>query len=443
MKTEYTFEDAVRAVDDLAMFAAKHTLAHTRRFLDELGSPDRTYPSIHVAGTNGKGSVCAFTERILRESGRKTGLFTSPHLTDIRERMRIDGEMISRETFARIFRQVSETAGRLEREEGLHHPSYFECLYLMAAVWFAEEGVDIAVIETGLGGRLDCTNTLEKPLVTVITSISLDHMQYLGNTVPEIAGEKAGILKPGVPCVYDSADPAASAVITARAEELGIPALPVGPDDYKVLQNSGGAIDFSLSTRYDVGGPEVYTVHFAAPYQAENAALAVSALKMLENTAPESGFSLDRETIARGLAATSWEGRMERILPDVYLDGAHNEDGIRRFAEAAVAVAGGRRSVLLFAAVADKDYTDMIGLLAATLKPDKVFVTEIAGRRRAAAEEFAKEFSRRGIEDVCAFSDVSRAFHEALAAKQDGLLFICGSLYLAGMMKSECRKVES
>ena len=443
MKTPPTYAEAVRAIDGLTMFAAKHTLAHTRRFLTALGDPDRTYPSIHVAGTNGKGSVCAFTERVLREAGMKTALFTSPHLTDIRERMRIGGEMISEEAFARIYSRVEEVADRLEREEGLHHPSYFEYLYLMAALWFAEENVDIAVIETGLGGRLDCTNTLEKPLLTVITSISLDHMQYLGNTVPEIAGEKAGILKPGVPCVYDSADPKAAEVIAARAAELGISALPVSPEDYKVLENSGGAIDFSLFTRYDVGGPEVFTVPFAAPYQAENAALAVTALRVLRKEAPALCASLTDETIAEGLAVTSWEGRMEQILPDVYLDGAHNEDGIRRFAEAAQGIAGDRRRVLLFAAVADKDYADMIGLLAEELAPDEVFATEIAGKRRAAAEEFAEEFRRRGIGNVSSFSDVERAFREALTAKKDGLLFICGSLYLAGMMKEEIRHMES
>ena len=205
--------EAEAYLNRLPMWAnKKNSLKDIRIFLDQMGGPDRKIPAIHVAGTNGKGSVCAFMTSVLKKAGLRTGTFISPHLVEIRERFLINGEPAEKNAFEEAFETVKKQAEHMV-EEGFCHPTFFEFLFYMAMVLFAREKVDVMVIETGLGGRLDATNVLESPKVCVITSISRDHMQYLGNTIPQIAGEKAGIIKMGVPVVFDDTDKDASAVI--------------------------------------------------------------------------------------------------------------------------------------------------------------------------------------------------------------------------------------
>ena len=215
----FTYEEAVQYIEDIPKFTKKNKLEHTRQCLDLLGSPDEGKKIIHVAGTNGKGSVCAFISTMLEEGGYKCGLFTSPHLVKINERFQINEVMVSDEIFLEAFCRVKKLADFLV-EKGDYHPTYFEFLFLMGMLIFAKEEVDYIVLETGLGGRLDATNSVRKPLACVITSISLDHVEYLGNTIPEIAGEKAGIIKPGVPVVFDGNNPEAAEVIRTRADSL-------------------------------------------------------------------------------------------------------------------------------------------------------------------------------------------------------------------------------
>ena len=243
------YEEAVAYIEETPKFTKKNSLEHTKECLRRLGNPQEKFKVIHVAGTNGKGSTCAFLTSILREAGYSCGLFTSPHLVKINERFQINEVNIDDDTFLKAFERVKVLADELVAE-GSYHPTYFEMLFLMGMVIFAEAGVDYVTLETGLGGRLDATTAVENPVACVITSISLDHMQFLGNTVREIAGEKAGIIVPGVPVIYDGNDKDAAEVIAAKAKELGSPAYKVIQAGAKVLGNNKDGIDFSLEDDY-------------------------------------------------------------------------------------------------------------------------------------------------------------------------------------------------
>ena len=223
------YEEAVAYIEETPKFTTKNKLEHTKECLRRLGNPQDSFRVIHVAGTNGKGSTCAFLTSILREAGYSCGLFTSPHLVVINERFQINEQNIDDASFLRAFEKVKALSEELVAE-GNYHPTYFEMLFLMGMVIFQEAGVDYVILETGLGGRMDATTSVENPLACVITSISFDHMQYLGNTIEAIAGEKAGIIVPGVPVIYDGNNPAAAGVIRARAQELGSPYFEVKRD---------------------------------------------------------------------------------------------------------------------------------------------------------------------------------------------------------------------
>ena len=209
------YEEAVAYIEETPKFTTKNKLEHTKECLRRLGNPQKQFQVVHVAGTNGKGSTCAFLTSVFREAGYSCGLFTSPHLVVINERFQINEKNIDNDTFLRAFEKVKKLADELVAE-GSYHPTYFEFLFLMGMVIFADANVDYVILETGLGGRLDATTAVEEPSACVITSISFDHMQYLGNTIEAIAGEKAGIIVPGVPVIYDGNNPAAAGVIRAR-----------------------------------------------------------------------------------------------------------------------------------------------------------------------------------------------------------------------------------
>ena len=221
-----SYDEIVTYIYNIPKFTKKRTMAETKSLMDFFGNPQEKFTYIHIAGTNGKGSVSAMLENCIRACGHKTGLFTSPHLVKINERICIDNEMISDEDFVALFNEVKAKIDDYIRQGGTH-PTFFEMLYLMAMIWFEKCGIEYAIVETGLGGRLDATNVIVHPALTIITSIGFDHMQYLGTTIPEIAGEKAGIIKAGVPVIYDDINAEASKVIRAKALEMHAPAIPV------------------------------------------------------------------------------------------------------------------------------------------------------------------------------------------------------------------------
>lgn len=420
------YTQAVDYIEETPKFTTKNSLDHTRECLRRLGNPQEKFRVIHVAGTNGKGSTCAFIASILREAGLRCGLFTSPHLVKINERFQINEETVDDDTFLAAFMKVKKLADELVKE-GNYHPTYFEMLFLMGMVIFADAGVEYVALETGLGGRMDATNSIDNPLACVITSISLDHMQYLGDTVEKIAGEKAGIIKPGVPVIYDANQESTAQIIAGRAEELGCKAWPVKESDTRIWHNDASGIAFTLENG---GAGREFRIPFIARYQVMNAALAITCMDVLR-----SRIALEEEHLQRGLSLTRWQGRMETVLPGIIVDGAHNEDGIRRFVETAEHFQKEYPLTLLFSAVSDKDYRDMIAGICEKIRFAHVVTTEVGGYREVPASELAGIFREQGCSDVRGIPKTGEAFEEASRLRGDGMLFCVGSLYLAGEVK--------
>ena len=427
-----TYQEAVAYIDETPKFTKKNSLDHTRAFLKRLGSPQEKMKILHVAGTNGKGSVCSYLASMLKAAGKRTGLFTSPHLVKINERFVIDEKEVSDEEFLEAFHTVMACVEQM-KEEGYPHPTYFELLFLIGMKIFEKEKTEYLVLETGLGGRLDATNSVEHPLVTVLTSISLDHTEYLGDTIAAIAGEKAGIIKEGVPVVYDASCREAEEVILKKAMEMHAPAYGIRPDMYKISKTTKKHIDFCIDCGYyDCIELSISSV---AEYQVKNAAEAVTAIRVMDRDG-----SFTDEVIRRGIGQMRWQGRMETVLPGVIIDGAHNEAGVEEFVKTARRLEADYPVTLLFAAVGDKDYRHMIETICRELRLERVIVTEVGGWRKVDVKEPEALFRQFGAKEVRAIPDVEEAFGEALREKGDGILFCVGSLYLVGNIKSILEK---
>ena len=450
-----TMQEAWDQIEAIPGYARKKSsLLKVREFLGLLGEPDREFHVIHVAGTNGKGSVCAFLTSMIREAKIPCGTFVSPHLVDIRERFLINGEIVPEPDFIRAFLEVQH-ACRIWEKRGEPHPTYFEFLFYMGLCIFRNAGVRVLVLETGMGGTYDVTNVVEDPLVSVITSISIDHTAFLGSTIPEIAAHKAGIIKPGRPVVYDGSSPEAAAVIAAKAKEMESQEFPVMPDKVRrgirtrlvkspdpVDPGAAGFQNMSFSYR---GGETLFEIPFAAPYQLMNAALAIRALEV-------SGLPVTPRQAAEGVKKAKWPARMEEISTGVYLDGAHNEDGIRAFLDAACRLKELRKPDhvrILFAVSADKDHQRMLREIAERLRPDLWILSKMESHRtlsvedlEAAAEKLRVEYGEETEYRVS--RDVKHAVKELfdLHGERD-LSFIAGSLYLAGEVKEQISQSTS
>lgn len=426
------YTEAVDYIETIPKFTVKHPPEHTRELLSRLGNPQEGIKIIHVAGTNGKGSVCAYLNAMLLAGGKKTGLFTSPHLVRINERFQINGEDVSDEQFLNAFLKVEKAAKEYEAE-GEGHPSYFETLFLMGMLIFKEAGVEYLVMETGLGGRLDATNVVEKPLACIITSISRDHTEYLGDTLEAIAGEKAGIIKAGVPVIYDASQPGPASVIAAKAKEMGSPAWPMEPSFYEMKTQSREGITFTFA--YPGGEKAELAIPYVAKYQMMNASLAFYTMHILQDV-----HDIPKNVLAEGLSKIKWPCRMEMAAPGVIIDGAHNEDGIAQFVSTAGYFAKENEITILFTAVADKHYHEMIGEICEGIHPSHVVATQIDGSRVVPAEVLAEDFRKAGCTDVCAEPEIGAAYEKALGKKGSGMLFCVGSLYLVGELKAYLAK---
>jgi len=431
------YEEAVRYIEDIPKFTEKHTFEHTREFMRRLGNPCRTKKILHVAGTNGKGSVCAFMQAILLCEGKNVGLFTSPHLVKLNERIRINGKEISDEEFVEIFEKVLKVVKEMD-VDGIAHPSYFEFLYGMGMTAFDVADIEYVILETGLGGRLDATNSFETPVLSVITSIGLDHTAILGETIPEIAAEKAGIIRRKVPVFYDGSVLEASAVIRQMAEKVGAPCRKIGNDAFKILEITEKYIAFSLANEYD--NNTVWQVKGAGIYQVMNASLAITAMDEMF------GDKGNHSEWKKALARVTWSGRMEEVLPGVILDGAHNLAAVRRFVESVKAQnmlldvrknGGNRKTIVLFSAVAEKDYRHMIEELLKEVPADVYVVTGIQDKRGAGIKDLAAVFEQYTDSPVYPEPDLERAFFRAMREKgENGRLYCLGSLYLIGELKA-------
>jgi dihydrofolate synthase/folylpolyglutamate synthase len=411
--------------------AAKFDLENITVLAERLGRPDCAYPSVHIAGTNGKGSTAAFLESILRHSGFRTGLNTSPHLEKINERLRINGEEISDDAFAETFTRIHVLIEELLAAGKLRaHPTYFECVTAMAFEYFARERVDFGVFEVGLGGRLDATNIIS-PAVSVITRIDFDHESFLGHSLREIAAEKAGILKPGVPVVLAEQRPEAREVILARAEQLGCSVIETTQAfciDRESMQNGSArarVTETASATSFEIA-PSL-----PGHFQLQNALAAVAAARLLNAR----GIRISDDAIVQGVASAVWPGRLEKLQsrPDVYLDGAHNPSAARELAIFLHQNFAGRKIWLLYAALRDKAVDEVAGLLF-PLAAEVIF-TEPRTSRAVSARQLAEIAGHHAVR-FSLIPDAERALDHALAnAAPDDAIFITGSLYLVGQLR--------
>jgi dihydrofolate synthase/folylpolyglutamate synthase len=404
-------------------------LDRMRLLLKKLGNPQDQFKSVHVAGTKGKGSTCAMIASMLQACGYKVGLYTSPHLVDIRERIQVNGQMISTEAFGKLVKMVEPVVAKIKPL-----PTYFDVLTAVAFQHFADEKVDVAIVETGLGGRLDSTNVV-KPEVTAITSISKDHMAQLGNTLGKIAAEKAGIFKAGVPAVTVMQDPEAEAVLKDVAQKVGAP-----------LDIAGKSIEFSYRfessrmlgphNRICLTTPNSKFEHLAVPlmgeHQAINCGLALSVLDRLKGR----GFTINDTKAMEGLAKTTVPGRMEMVsqTPRVLVDGAHNASSLDMMLRAVGQHIPYDSMVVIFGCCGDKDVTGMLERI--TAGADKVIFTKVDNIRTANPEELAARY----IEQYGKMAQVARSLEDALAIAQravtkEDLICITGSFYLVGEAK--------
>ena len=384
------YRDALAWLYGTQTFGIKLGLDNTRRLLAAAGDPHERLKFLHVAGTNGKGSTCAMMDSILRVAGYRTGLYTSPHLVDFRERIRLDGAMISEDAVAEGLTLLHEAA-----ESWDHAPTFFELATVLAAWWFAREGADYVVWETGMGGRLDATNAVT-PLVSVITPIGMDHQNWLGDTLAQIAGEKAGIIKAGVPMVSAPQTEEARAVLAAKAEEVGV------------------QVTF-VDEPWSGEAPALAGLH-----QRWNAAVACAALRA-------AGAGVDAAAVSRGLRAVVWPGRFQRVAEDLVIDGAHNPEAIETLIATWREVFGEAKASLVFAALRDKDAAHLLCALRSIA--DEVWLVPVNNARGMATEEL------RPLAESAGFASVHEgeltASLEAARASERPVL-VTGSLFLAG-----------
>lgn len=426
----FTYEEAAAYIEEIPKFTKKHTLEHTKTFLKRLGNPAADRKIVHVAGTNGKGSVCAYLQAILMAEGKRTGFFTSPHLVSVNERIRVDNIQIDNETFLKVFRKVLKIVRQMV-EDGIEHPSYFEFLFGMGMTAFAETDVEYIILETGLGGRLDATNAIDNPALAIITSISLDHTAILGDTIEKIAGEKAGIIKPGVPVFFDGSSKKAAEVIKAKAAELGVSCREVTKNAYEIQEVHRKYIAFSRRSAYDKD--VIFQVPMCGCYQAMNAELALEVSEYLL-----AGEEIHMDRWKEALAELHWEGRMERVGAHITVDGAHNPGAMEAFVESVKALDESERGemVLLFSAVSDKKYDQMIEYLCENLDVKAYVVTQIEDERGVPAEELADVFRRYTDRPVYCKERLEDAVRTAMNERgETGEIYCLGSLYLVGMMK--------
>ena len=431
------FEEVDKYISEIPRFAAKTGTENLQNILAALGNPEKKVKSIHIAGTNGKGSVCRLLSLMLEAAGQKTGLFISPHLEKINERISINGQDISDRDFVAAFDQVKEC---LEAHPDLQHPSFFEYLFLMATIYFAQQECKYVIYETGLGGRLDATNVLA-PMVTGISSIGMDHMQYLGNTLEEIAGEKAGIIKEKTPVMFYTGSEVADKVIRKVAAEKNASCMDASQFELNVIKESPEQIDFSMSSRYyDLKN---LSIHSGAHYQLQNVALAVIIFEEIQTSDFPFHYFEGEEWIKEGINRFEWPGRMEWIQDNILLDGAHNENAAKALLSSLENILPKwKKKALLFAVSRDKDYQTVTKLLSQGIDPQIIYVAELDSERKTDHETLDALFTQENEKvEIRDFTNVQDAMESAVKElPNDCLLIITGSLYLAGEVRTALKK---
>ncbi len=424
----YSFVDySLKHADELAR--ATFDLDRMRQLLQHLGNPHQAYPAIHIAGTKGKGSTAALMASALQAAGYRTGLYTSPHLEDFTERIQVDGYPIPRETLAALVEAMKPAIARVP------YLTTFELTTALAFLYFARQQVEVAVVEVGLGGRLDATNVLTAPLVSVITPLSLDHTAVLGNTLPEIAAEKGGIIKERRPVVVAPQKADALAVLRNIAAQRNAPFYAI--DEHWRWQRQTASLDGQTFTlQHHDGSHWQLQIPLLGPHQLENAAVAYAALQR----ASAEGLNVPPEAIARGFASVRWPGRFEVFCrePLVILDGAHNEAAAIRLAETLSTYLPNRKAVLLFGVSEDKDAAAMLRHLSPHL--ESIIFSRAAHPRAMPAADLQTRYGQRlGIPTQAiepAENALTAALQQVQAAPQERYLLTAGSLFITAAVRS-------
>lgn len=425
------YEEALEYISQTNKFGIRLGLENIGKLLELLGNPQETLNIIHVAGTNGKGSVCSFISNILRESGYKVGLYTSPYLETFTERIRVNGENIPQEDVARIITLIKEKI-EVMVSQGYAYPTEFEVVTAMAFYYYSEQKVDFVALEVGLGGRYDATNIITKSLVSVITSISLDHTGILGDTIEKIAYEKAGIIKEnGVVLVYDQTDEAKD-VIKSVCKEKKAKYIEVNFDNINIKKSDINSQVYDCNVM-----GEVYNnleIMLIGEHQINNSILAMSVLKYLKDTKKLDNVS--EEYIRKGLITTKWPGRIEKIKesPIFIIDGAHNEDGAKSLAKALDKHFKGKKLTLLIGMLEDKDIDGVLDILMP--KFSKV-VTTTPNNPRAINSDILKEKILKYVSDVTSKHEIEEAVNYTLeTSNKDDIIISAGSLYMIGTVRT-------
>lgn len=423
------YNEAVNYIFGLRKFGMEPGAVRAKRALCMLENPDKELNIIHIAGTNGKGSVCAYISNSLIEMGYSVGMFTSPHLVRVNERIRLNNDLISNEDFLKYFNIVYEVSEHLKKD-GYDGLAFFDYVFVMAMLYYRDNKPDYVVLETGLGGKNDATASVSNKLVSVITSISPDHTEILGDTIEKIALEKAGIICSGKPLVYCGENAEVSRVLEDYAAKCNSLTYSVDEKNFEIIKIGRNNIDFSLKNKYYKNS--MFTVSSPGLYQVMNASIAIETLRV-------TGLLKDDnlEAVQRAVKNTCWDGRMEEIAPGIYLDGAHNPDGIRKLLDTACRLGGGHKQYLMFGAVCDKDYSSMIENICKSGCFDGYIITEIHNSRELPGQAMKAVFERYTDKPVTVIDDNQAAFNYARTLLGEEDVLICaGSLYLVGAIKA-------
>lgn len=426
------YKEAMDYIKNTAKFGSKYGLQRTKKILEYLGNPEDKLKCIHIAGTNGKGSTTAMISNILKEAGYKVGMYTSPYLEEFEERIQINGSNIPKNRLCDVVLKVSQAVEEVIAL-GYDHPTEFEIITCAMYLYFYEEAVDFAVVEVGLGGRLDSTNVIV-PLVSVITSISYDHMNILGNTLEEIAFEKAGIIKQGIPVILYHQAIGVEKVITEVCHKNNSQLIRVDGNSAEFLGTEDKYQKLKISTSKDI-----YEINLSllGKVQIYNCAVAVNTMESLEKY----GYSIHKKAIYDGLSSVLWKGRMEimKQKPMVVIDGAHNIDGIEKLAEGIKMYFKYKKLYLIIGILADKQVDDMLSAIV----PMAERVIAVTPHSDRAEDAYAlRDRILQFNADCVAIQDYEQAYLHGLSfCEEDDLLIICGSLYMIGDMRKRIKNL--
>ena len=423
------YNEALEYIHSVEWLGSRPGLSRTQELLSKLGNPERDMRYIHVAGTNGKGSTCSMLDSVLRSAGYKVGFYTSPYIVRFNERMCIDGNPISDNELAELVEVIKPIADTMEDK-----PTEFEIITALAFLYFKRNRCDIVVLEVGMGGRLDSTNVIEAPLVSVITGIALDHIAVLGNTVAEIAAEKAGIIKSGSAVVYGGRDDVAYSVVSERADSLGCKCVRTALDTVNLKSAT------VRGTVFDYSGMEELSLSLCGSYQPENAATVIEAVRVLN----EKGFAVSESALRKGLSSARWRARFELVAesPYVVFDGSHNLQGVTAATESIKALFGGERVIVLMGVLADKEWNAMLDKVL-PLTREMHCITPNSPRALDSAA-LAEKCNEKGVPaSAYATIDEGVAAAYAKAKSQDVPLVMLGSLYMYGDVVNSLEKAKN